>query len=72
LLTRKVVSGILHAYSAGKTNAQKLKISTKFNVYGSQHCNNILIHIQQDATLHSLFYLETVLHVLGGAITHHQ
>ena len=36
------------------------------------HLNNILICIQQDATLHSLFYLETVLHVSGGTITHHQ
>jgi hypothetical protein len=36
------------------------------------HCNNILIHIQQDATLHSLFYLETALHVSGGTTTHHQ
>jgi hypothetical protein len=36
------------------------------------HRNNILIYIQQDATLHSLFYLETALHVLGGTITHHQ
>jgi len=34
--------------------------------------NNILIHIQQDATLHSLFYLETALNVSGGTITHHQ
>jgi hypothetical protein len=32
----------------------------------------ILIYIQQDATLHSLFYLETALHVLGGTSTHHQ
>jgi len=32
----------------------------------------ILIYIQQDATLHSLFYLETALHVLGGTTTHHQ
>ena len=32
----------------------------------------ILIYIQQDAKLHSLFYLETALHVSGGAITHHQ
>ena len=32
----------------------------------------ILIYIQQDATLHSLFYLETALHVSGGTITHHQ
>jgi len=36
------------------------------------HRNNILIYIQQIATLDSLFYLETVLHVLGGTITHHQ
>jgi hypothetical protein len=36
------------------------------------HRNNILIYIQQDATLHSLFYQETALHVLGGTITHHQ
>jgi hypothetical protein len=33
--------------------------------------NNILIYIQQDAKLHSLFYLKTALHVLGGASTHH-
>jgi len=30
------------------------------------------IYIEQDATLHSLFYLETALHVLGGTSTHHQ
>ena len=29
---------------------------------------SILIYIQQDATLHSLFYLETALHILGGTI----
>ena len=43
-----------------------------FNVHGSVHRKNILIYIQQDATLHSLFYLETTLHALGGTITHHQ
>jgi hypothetical protein len=32
----------------------------------------ILIYIQQDATLHRLFYLETALRVLGGTSTHHQ
>jgi hypothetical protein len=33
----------------------------------------ILIYVQQDATLHSLFYLETALHVSGGGTTiHHQ
>jgi hypothetical protein len=33
---------------------------------------NILTSIQQDATLHSLFYLETALHASGGTITQHQ
>ena len=32
----------------------------------------ILIHIQRDATLHSLFYLETALHISGSTTTHHQ
>ena len=32
----------------------------------------ILIYIQQDATLHSLFYLEIALHVSGGTSTNHQ
>jgi hypothetical protein len=32
----------------------------------------IPIYIQQDATLHSLFNLETAVHVSGGTITHHQ
>ena len=43
-----------------------------FNVHGSVHRNNILIYIQQNATLRSLFYLETALHVSGGTTTHHQ
>ena len=44
----------------------------KFNVHGSLHRKNILIYIQQDATLHSLFYLETAVHVSGGTTTHPQ
>ena len=36
------------------------------------HRNNILIYIQQDATLHSLFYLETAPHVSAGTSTHRQ
>jgi hypothetical protein len=46
----------------------------QFNVHGFVHCNNILliVYIQQDVTLHSLFYLETALHVSGGTTTHHQ
>ena len=44
----------------------------QFNIHGFMHRNNILTYIQQDATLHSLFYPETALHVSGGTITHHQ
>jgi hypothetical protein len=33
---------------------------------------SFLIYIQQDATLHSLFYLKTALHILGGNTIHHQ
>jgi len=40
-----------------------------FNVYGSVHHKNILIYVQQDATLHSLFYLKTAVHVSGGGTT---
>jgi hypothetical protein len=39
---------------------------------GSVHRKYIPIYIQQDATLHSLFYLETALHVSGGTSSHHQ
>jgi len=43
-----------------------------FNVRGSVHHKNILIYIKQDAMLHSLFYLETALHVSGGTTIRHQ
>jgi len=36
------------------------------------HRNNILIYIQQDATLHSLLYVENAVHVSCGTITHRQ
>ena len=36
------------------------------------HRKNILIYIQQDTTLHSLFYLETALRVSGGTSSYHQ
>jgi hypothetical protein len=48
------------------------KAIEEFNVHGSEHRKNILIYIQKDATLHSLFYLETALNVSGGTSTHHQ
>jgi hypothetical protein len=35
------------------------------------HRKNIPIHNQQDATLRSLLYLATALHVSGGTSTHH-
>ena len=50
----------------------RYKYVQQFNVHGSVHRNNILIYVQQDETLHSLFYLVTALHVSGGTITHHQ
>ena len=38
-----------------------------FNVHGSVHRKNILIHsyVQSDTTSHSLFYMETALHFFG-------
>jgi hypothetical protein len=48
------------------------KMCFNLTFMGFVHRNNILPYIQQDATLHSLFYLETALHVLGGTTTHHQ
>jgi hypothetical protein len=52
---------------------ESLNTSTdEFNIHGSVHRNNIRIYIQQDATLHSSFYLETAVHVSGGTVTHHQ
>jgi hypothetical protein len=44
----------------------------EFNVHGFLHRKYIPIYIQQDATLHSLFYLETALHFSCGTSTHHQ
>jgi len=61
--------------SLGDTFCSELFVGRRtnlFNVHGSMHLKNILIYIQQDATLHSLFYLETALHVSGGTTTHHQ
>ena len=43
-------------YTVTETNFVELNLKVPFNN---------LIYIQQDATLHSLFYLETVLHFFG-------
>ena len=56
----------VNSWSVLHLNSYPIKDWTEFNVYGSVHHKNILIYIQQDATLHSLFYLETALHVSGG------
>ena len=37
-----------------------------FYVYMTVHRSFMSISVQQDATIHSLFYLQTVLHVSGG------
>jgi len=51
---------------------------TSYNAYwilqehSKQRKTYIPIYIQQDATLHSLLYLETAVHISGGTTTHHQ
>jgi hypothetical protein len=49
----------------------KMRIIKQYDI-SSVTYSNILINIQQDATLHNLFYLEITLHISGGNITHHQ
>jgi hypothetical protein len=56
----------------GDKGNEKSNTVGDINVHGSAHRKNILIYVQQDATLHSLFYLETDLHVSGGTTTNHQ
>ena len=48
------------------------ELTHRFNIYGSVHRKYIPIYIQQGAILHSLFYLETAVHVSGATIIHHQ
>ena len=45
---------------------------SSFQLYVGKYILSMLIYIQQGATLHSLFYLETALHVSGGTTAHHQ
>ena len=56
----------------GITACLALGRAEKFNVHRFVHRKNVLIYVQQDATLQSLFYLESALHVSGGTSTHHQ
>jgi hypothetical protein len=78
-ITYSTCSAITRHPNTAKRQQKLLQINLKFksqlcwfNVHGSVYRKNILIHVQQDATLHSLFYLETALHVSGGITTHHQ
>jgi hypothetical protein len=41
------------------------------NVSYRQTSEYVLLYVQQDATLHSLLYLETSLHVSVGTSTHY-
>jgi hypothetical protein len=66
------MGNILGFYGLQKSLHASIQCTEGFNFHGSVHRNNILIYMQQDATLHSLFYLETALHVSGGTITHNQ
>jgi hypothetical protein len=52
-----------------ESKEEPLKI---FNVHGFVHRKNVLIYVQQDATLGSLFYLATAVYFSGGNSTHHQ
>ena len=54
------------------TSAYKWKHSKFHNFSCASSLLHILTYIQRDATLYSLFYLETALHVSGGTSTHHQ
>jgi len=58
-----------HVYTVVFCRVRKLTI---LNVHESVHRKNIPIYIQQDATLQSLLYLETILQVSDGTSTHHQ
>jgi hypothetical protein len=42
-----------------------MECAVYFNFHGYVQRKNILIYIQQNATLHSLYYLETAPHVSG-------
>jgi hypothetical protein len=65
-----------HAFKEGNnkynSNPRKAQICIRCTIILNKPLTAVLIYIQQDATLHSLFYLETALHVSGSTSTHHQ
>jgi len=64
--------GGIRTHDLSRRAAADLRLRPCGHLDRSMHRNTVLIYIQQDATLHSLFYLEAALHVSGGSITHHQ
>jgi len=67
--TATTIEGLICLHSG---QVQRLDASVEFVYEKSRLILFIPIYIQQDATLHSLLYLETALHVSGGTSTHHQ
>ena len=78
---------LVHLMNTAGTLCKIIVISYmfEFNIHGFMYRKNILIHTHthahahvrthartKDAMLHSLFYLVTAPHVLGGTCTHHQ
>jgi len=63
---------VSHFMSFATCSIKQLYNINQYNALFLKQYFNILIYIQQDATLHSLFYLETAVHVAGGTITHYQ
>jgi hypothetical protein len=63
---------IPHNLFWGRSTAVSLRNRRQTAKNYCKYVKSILLYVQQDATLHSLFYLETALHVSGGTTTHHQ
>jgi hypothetical protein len=55
-----------------RTSTTKLAVVSRNLVKAPKKSPEVPIYIQQDATLHSLFYLESALHFSGGTTIHHQ
>jgi hypothetical protein len=68
----RIMNIVSHFMSFAPCSIILLYNINQYNALFLKQYFNILIYIQPDATLHSLFYLETALHISGGTITHHQ
>jgi len=71
-LLTQVIRKMWDVEIVGISEQEGKMLDGKFHAIGTKNMKrNILIYVQQDATLHSLFYLETALHVSVGTTTHH-